>query len=268
MVTDKKILDTIEKLRPIDDILFEMLARNPKVSEEIEQVIQADNTICVDSVITQSVLRNFCAKSVTLDALCYMAGKPNTVNNIEVQRANNDNHLKRVRYNGASITTRYTEPGMDYKYVPDVNVIYITDKDFLKQGLTTYHIGKVIQENGHRVDDGFNEIFVNAEIDDGSMIAALMKCFLQTMVDDERFPELSKEMKKIKQTQEGRESMCKIIDELLEQEAAEYKAQLERKEAEYKAQLERKESEIASKDDEIAGYKAYIAELLSKLSLA
>lgn len=262
MIAEEKKLETLEKLRPIDDVLFEMLSRNPKVCEEILQTVQLDKGICVSHTTTQSTLRNFMAKSVILDTLCFRDDKPNSIGNIEVQRANNDNHLQRARYNGSMITTRFTASGTDYNDVPDVSVLYISEKDFLHQGLTTYHVGKTVKENGNIVDDGFAEVFVNAEIDDGSMTAELMKCFKKTMVDDDRFPELSREMKRLKTTKEGRQSMCKVIDELFESEKKILRAEYA---AEYEAELASKDEALASKDEEIASYKAYIAELLSKL---
>ena len=50
----------------------------------------------------------------------------------------------------------------------ELYIIYISEFDYLKGGLTTYHIDKVIRENGEIVDDGLHEIFVNTAVDDGS----------------------------------------------------------------------------------------------------
>ncbi len=52
--------------------------------------------------------------------------------NVEVQKADDDDHQKRVRYNAACITANITEAGVKFEKVPDVCVIYITKNDFLE----------------------------------------------------------------------------------------------------------------------------------------
>lgn len=44
--------------------------------------------------------------------------------NIEVQKANDDNHQKRVRYNGAILTTNIADPGIIFENVPDVSYLF------------------------------------------------------------------------------------------------------------------------------------------------
>ena len=38
---------------------------------------------------------------------------------MEVQRSDNDNHLKRVRYNASMITVKDSDTGTDYALIPD-----------------------------------------------------------------------------------------------------------------------------------------------------
>ena len=87
-----------------------------------------------------------------------------TLCNIEVQRSNNDDHLRRARYNASVITAKETDIGTHFGNIPEVYVIYISEFDFLKGGRTIYHIEKVIKETGTFVDDGFHEIFVNTSV--------------------------------------------------------------------------------------------------------
>ena len=101
-----------------------------------------------------------------LDSLCVLGD--GTKCNIEVQRADNDDHLRRARFNASSITVRESNPGEKFNDVIDVYIVYISQFDFLVYGLTTYHIDKTIRENGAVVDDGLHEIFVNTVIKDGS----------------------------------------------------------------------------------------------------
>lgn len=91
--------------------------------------------------------------------------------NIEVKRADNDNHLKRVRFNASTITVRESEPGEKFDDVIELYVVYISEFDFLKGGKTIYHVDKVLRETGTVIDDGLHEIFINTVIDDGTDIA-------------------------------------------------------------------------------------------------
>ena len=252
-------IEKIKKMRPIDDVLFEILARNPKVCEEMLRTILEDENLVVENVITQASERNLYGRSVRLDALCTLGDGSKC--NIEVQRADNDNHLRRVRFNASSITVNESQPGEDFSKVLDLIVVYISEFDIFGQGLTTYHIDKIIRESGNVVNDGLHEVFVNAAIDDGTDIAELMKCFKEEKVNNFKFPYLSSEVNRIKSTEGGISSMCKIVDELIAEEVAERDAKL----AEKDAKLAEKAEEIAEKDAKLAEKDAKLAEMSAEL---
>lgn len=211
--------EKIKELRPIDDVFFEALADDIKVCQEILRVILEDPKLTVEDVIVQSSKRNLYGRSVRLDALCTLGN--GTKCNIEVQRSDNDNHLKRVRFNAASITVKDSNPNESFDGVLDMYVVYISEFDIFKEGKTIYHVDKVLRETGTIVDDGLQMIFVNTEIHDGSEIAELMKCFLQKEIHDEKFPETAKRMAELKTTEGGVGIMCKIMEEYLEASKAE-----------------------------------------------
>ena len=179
----------IQKFRPIDDTFFEVLAEDKGVCEEILQVILEDSELTVLSLQTQKSIKNLYGRSVRLDTVCRIGS--GEIVNIEIQRSDNDDHLKRVRYNAACITASVTNPGDHFKQVPTVYAIYISEFDPFGLGFTTYHIDNIIKETKTVVDDGLHRIFVNTMVDDGSDKAKLMKCFLQTEVDDPKFPRIS-----------------------------------------------------------------------------
>ena len=157
----------------------------------------------------QSSERNLYGRSVRLDALCTLRGGKKV--NIEVQRSDNDDHLRRVRFNAASITVKESHSGDDYKDIPEVIVVYISEFDFLKGGRTIYHVDKVLRETGAVVDDGQHEIFVNTAIDDRTDISELMECFKEKLVQSKKFPELSQAVMKYKTTEGGATVMCEVM---------------------------------------------------------
>ena len=203
----------IKEFRPIDDIFFEVLANDKLVCQEILQTIFEDNNLVVDDVIVQSSKRNLYGRSVRLDALCTLGDGSKC--NIEVQRSDDDNHLKRARFNASSITVKELNAGEDFENILDLYIVYISEFDFLKGGLTIYHVDKTIRENGIVIDDGLHEIFVNTAIDDGSEIADLMNCFISKDINNPKFPNLERRVKELKSTERGANTMCEIMEKYM-----------------------------------------------------
>ena len=201
--------EKVRDLRPIDDVFFEVLAANPAVCQEMLRTIMEDHGLIVLDVIVQNSERNLYGRSVRLDALCTL-GDGSKVN-IEVQRSDNDDHLRRARFNASSITVRESQAGEDFAEIPELYIIYLSEFDFLKEGKTTYHVDKVIRETGTVVDDGLHEIFVNTTVDDGTEIADLMNCFLKKSINNPRFPALSQEVQKLKETDGGVLAVCDVM---------------------------------------------------------
>lgn len=151
-LTAEEKIEKIRNLRPIDDVFFEVLAENKEVCQEMLCTILEDPHLQVLDVIVQSSKRNLYGRSVRLDALCIL-GDGSRVN-IEVQRSDNDDHLKRARFNAASITVKDSNTGDDYSGLAEVIVVYISEFDFLQGGKTIYHVDKVLRETGTVIDDG------------------------------------------------------------------------------------------------------------------
>jgi len=208
MTTEEKIAK-VKDLRPIDDVFFEVLASDPAVCEEILRTILEDPGLAVEDVIVQSSKRNIYGRSVRLDALCTL-GTGEKVN-IEVQRSDNDDHLKRVRFNAASITVSESQSGDDYSHIPEVIVVYISEFDFLKGGKTIYHVDRVLRETGDVIDNGQHEVFVNTVVDDGTVIADLMSCFTRKQVENKRFPIMTDAVKRLKTTEGGASAVCEVM---------------------------------------------------------
>lgn len=209
MTVEEKIAK-VKDFRPIDDVFFEVLADDVGVCEEILRTILEDDKLIVEEVIVQGSKKNIYGRSVRLDALCILGNGSKC--NIEVQRADNDDHLRRARFNAASITVKDSDPGEYFNEILDLYIVYISEFDFLKDGLTIYHIDKTIRENGKVVDDGLHEIFVNTAIDDGSDIAKLMDCFEKKEVSDSRFPRFSARVKELKTTEGGASAVCAVME--------------------------------------------------------
>ena len=101
-MSKKEVLQKkIEELNIMDDSLFQKMAEDKEFCEEMISTILTQK-IKVIRVTSQNSVKNLQGRSVILDALCIL--EDGRTCNVEVQKANDDNHEKRVRYNTSCIT--------------------------------------------------------------------------------------------------------------------------------------------------------------------
>ncbi len=228
MSNKAKIREDAMSLNPIDDALFQKMAEDISFCQEILQVFLSDKELRIMDNVPQFVAKNLQGRSCTLDVKCSLGN--GRIVNIEVQKADDDDHQRRVRYNGALLTTNVTDPGDKFKDVPDVIVVFISRFDVFKSGKALYHVDRIVRETGKLADNGFAEIYVNAEVDDGSDVALLMDVFTEDNVyDDNRFPATSGRKRRFKTTEEGVSEMCEVIERNRAEARAEAKAETEEK---------------------------------------
>jgi predicted transposase/invertase (TIGR01784 family) len=216
----EKIETGIQKLRPVDDAFFEVLADDVAFCQEILRIILEDENLIVHSVTPQKDVKNLVGRSVRLDVLCTLSD--GTKCNVEVQRSDNDNHMKRIRYNASCITASETKPGDKFENVPTVIVVYISEFDIFHDGKTIYHIENVVRETGKLVDNGLHIVCVNTKVDDGTDIAELMKCFTQEEVNNSKFPAFSNRMNFLKHSEGGAKIMTGVMSDIMKEYAEEY----------------------------------------------
>ena len=86
----------------------------------------------------------------------------------QVQKTDNDDHQKRMRYNLANIDTTFAEKGIKYADLPDIYAIFISPFDLFRANCTAYHVNRCLLETGDIVNNGIHELYVNAAVNDGS----------------------------------------------------------------------------------------------------
>ena len=218
---DKKNFEKYAKLlNPIDDLMFCKMAEHKEFCEEILRVILEDEGLTVIEAIPQWQGKNLSGRSVVLDAKC-VTGDGRQIN-IEVQKADDDNHLKRARYNAAILTTNISKTGTKFEFIPDVCIVFISKFDIFEGGLPLYHIDKVVRETGQVIEDGLTEIFVNTVNYDGSKPSRLMKLFTENDVySNDEFPVTSELKSRLKSSEGGSRAMNEILEKLISDEKRE-----------------------------------------------
>ena len=245
--------DQIQALCPMDDVFFELLIQQPSVCEEMLRVLLDCPELTVLDVHAQHSIRKLLRRSFRLDALCQLPDKK--LVNIEIQNGNNTDHFKRVRYNEACVTTQATDPGTDFKNIPTVYSLYVSDFDMFKQGKTIYHTRKSVIETDQTIDDGTFEIYANTVIDDGSTIAEYLQLLKETSINSPKFPRLTNGVKYLKNEERGVEKMSGFLAELLEKELKkeikkELKKEVQKKEKEFQEREKEREKEFQERENQ------------------
>ena len=217
----------IQSLNVIDDTFFHKIAEDHEVCEEILRIILEMPHLKVVQCQVQRSLRNNGAHSVVLDALCEL--EDGSAANIEVQKADDDNHQKRMRFNQSNIDTLFTEKGIKYKALPDVYMVFISKFDLFGKGRTIYHIDRVIRETGDIAENGVHEIYVNTDVDDQTTIAELMQYFKESKGTHEKFIKLCNRVAYYKYEREGVKIMATLFEQYVEEERIEARMEEQKK---------------------------------------
>lgn len=78
----------------------------------------------------------------------------------EIQRKDEIDPTKRIRYNGSLMDAEFLAKGMDYKDLPDRIHFYISENDIWHCGKAIYPVGKTLCDTGIPYDDGEYIFFV------------------------------------------------------------------------------------------------------------
>ena len=214
-------LAIVRKLCPMDDTFFEVMMEDPDTCEELLQVFMENPKLRIikDSVIGQKSIKIVGKRSIRVDA--YAEGVEDEVFNIEIQKSDKDNHVKRVRYHASVITVNRSEPGDLFEDVQELYVIYVSRFDVLGNGRATSHAEMTCLETGEKIGDGLHEIYINSQYDDGSKIARLMKEFENPDMNNPEFPMTSRRVQQMKHDPEEVANMCEVIEEYAKKRADE-----------------------------------------------
>lgn len=203
-----------------------MVTKDKEAVEDILRIILHDPKLVVTKLIPQNSIKNLYGRSVRLDALCVTGDGRNI--NVEVQKDDNENHAKRVRYNASCITANVSEPGEDYENLNDVYVIYISKFDVFQRRRRLYHVERSFHDKGEfvPVHDGEHLIYANAsnEVDaeaEDEDVAELMEFFKNSQGQNDKFHRLTNRVHDLKNSESEVNTMCKLVEDFAKEYAKE-----------------------------------------------
>ena len=139
---NEKYLKIIRGFRLLDDDFMSKVLEDKACANLLLQIILERDDLTVQEVHGQHDIKNLQGRSVRLDILAVdQAGR---TYNVEIQRRDEGADAHRARYNSSLLDANLTNPGDRYDALGETYVIFITERDVLKEGLPIYHIDRYV----------------------------------------------------------------------------------------------------------------------------
>ena len=212
--TRQRDLARISKLRLLDDIFMKtVLKDNIEGVQDIIRVILKRDDITVIEVRTQDEWPNLVGHSVRLDVTAKdAAGK---WYNIEIERSSGSGAIaKRARYHVGALDWNILPAGAEYGDLPEVFIIFITEKDILGHGLPIYTVNRTVAETGEPFPDFAHILYVNGQYKGDDPLGRLMADFREADPKKMYFASLADRAAFYKTTEGGVTAMCQIMEEV------------------------------------------------------
>ena len=205
-------LQRIRNFRLLDDDFMSKVFEDKTCAEILLRIILQRKDLKVKYVHVQQEIKNLQGRSIRLDILAEdMSGK---LYNVEVQRSDKGASRKRARHNSSLLDANITDAGEDYEKLNSTYVIFITENDILKSGLSIYHIDRTVKETGESFEDGAHIIYVNSQIKNETELGKLMHDFSCTNAEDMNYSVLADRVRYFKEDEKGVSTMCKSMEDM------------------------------------------------------
>lgn len=211
-----KYVKLLRGFRLLDDDFMSKVFEDTACAQLLLNIILERDDLTVREVHGQYTIKNLQGRSVRLDILAIdQYGKRY---NIEIQRRDEGADAHRARYNSSLLDANLTEPGDHYHSLGETYVIFITERDVLKEGLPIYHIDRIVQETGKPFGDGAHIIYVNAQHKNDTPLGKLMHDFSCTSAEEMNYPVLAERVRYFKEDVKGATAMCREVEKLVMEE--------------------------------------------------
>ena len=209
-------LERIRRFSLMSDEFMPVVLQDPQACQYVLRVITGRKDLIVKEVRTQYRISKSSARDVILDVLAEdMKGD---LYNVEIQvRTSGIDHARRTRFHGAMIDSEILQKGTEFRDLPEVWIIYISEQDLWKQGKVVYHVKKTFEGTEVAYDDGLHMTYVNAAVKEDSEVGRMMEYFRTADPEDMSHGALSKRVHFLKCEEGGAEIMCKIAEEFREE---------------------------------------------------
>lgn len=215
-------LRIIRELRLMDDDFMKIVFKdNIPATQYLIKKILPQLTLNIVSVSTEDAVSIPERRGVRFDILALDEnGSPF---NIEIQRQDKGAGQKRARLNHSMLDVRLLDKGDSTEDLPPTYVIFITEKDFFREGLPLYTIERRILELERPFGDESHILYVNGAYEGDDDIGRLMRDFRARTVAEMEDSPLKEVVRKFKETTEGVGKMCEALEKMKNEAEAEGK---------------------------------------------
>lgn len=214
VLTREERVREIQKFTLLSDVFMSVALEDIPACEHVLRIFTGKRELTLRRVKTQYSISKIATKSVRLDVLAKdICG---ALYAIEVQRKASVDHARRVRFYSAMTDSSLLGKGEGYSGMPDRYIFYVSETDIWKVDRTVCHVSKSLTEGQKSwlrlYEDGSHVTYINAQVDDGSEVAALMRYFKTADPEDDSQGALSRRVKFLKSEEGGVERMCELTD--------------------------------------------------------
>ncbi len=222
-MTEEKSLRSPENLARLarmrlmdDDLMTRCFESDPACMELVLRIVLDMPGLTVQSVRTQVSLGNLTERSLRLDVVA-VDSDGRTIN-VEIQRSDRGAGRRRARFHSSMLDSVLLQKSEDFQRLPETWVIFITERDVLGRGEPLYKVERCILNTGELFDDGAHILYVNGAFRDDSPLGRLMHDFSCTRAADMHYSVLAGQVRYFKETMEGSDTMCRVMEEMCEKE--------------------------------------------------
>ena len=209
---NQKYWERLQGMRLMDDALMTAaLDGNIPATRLILRIILEKDDLEITGVKSQVEYKNLYGRSLRLDVAATDSEKNQY--DIEIQRARSGAKPERARYHSAMIDAGSLEADQDFDRLPTTYIIFITEKDYWKEGLALYHVDRKIKETGKDFGDRAHIIYANGEYGGEDSVGLLMKDFRESDPERMRFPELAERVTALKNSEDEVKKMCQAMED-------------------------------------------------------
>ena len=189
--------------------------KDEKATRYVLRILTGKPDLQIQENLTENRISKLDTKDAVLDVIAVDA--QGVFYHIEIQLANSDDHIRRVRFYSAMVDSELLEKGTKYQDLPNTFIFYISMNDFMKLGEPIAHVESTIGKRKKTYDDGKRIFYVNAGVDDESEVARLMNYFKLADPNDFSHGELSDRVHLLKCEKEGEEPMCAVTQSFVDE---------------------------------------------------
>ncbi|MEI3176038.1 MAG: Rpn family recombination-promoting nuclease/putative transposase [Lachnospiraceae bacterium] len=204
--------NTLKNLTLMSDILIRNVLKDERCTEYILQVILGDKELTVVDQKIQADYKNLHGRSAVLD--CIARDRNGRVFNVEIQQDDAGAQPKRARYHLGLVDTNVLNTGEFFDQLPEIYIVFITQKDVLGYGLPLSHIDRMIKENGKCFCDESHFIYIDSSKHEDTELGRLMKDFHCKDVSEMQDSVLAERVRELKETAKGVNYMCREMEEI------------------------------------------------------